>query len=201
MSDRPDRPALILASASPRRRDLLAQIGVVPDQIHPADLDETPLKGELPRPYALRLAREKAEAVRHVYPDGLILAADTVVACGRRILPKTEEEHEARECLELLSGRAHQVMTAIALARPDRSVQDRLVMTRVKLKRLSELEIEQYIASHEWHGKAGGYGIQGLAGALVASLSGSYTGVVGLPIFETRNLLLGAGYDVPMSAA
>lgn len=195
-----DHPTLILASASPRRRDLLKQIGVEPDQICPADLDETPRKGELPRPYALRLAEEKAEAIRHDFPTGLILAADTVVACGRRILPKTEDVASARECLELLSGRAHQVMTAVAVSRPDLSVQSRLVMTRVKLKRLTSEEIDGYLASGEWHGKAGGYGIQGRAGALVVSLSGSYTGVVGLPIYETRNLLQGAGYPVPMTA-
>lgn len=194
-----DRPALILASASPRRKDLLAQLGIVPDKIEPADLDETPHKNELPRPYALRLAAEKAEAVRANHESGIILAADTVVACGRRILPKTEEETETRMCLELLSGRAHQVMTAIAVSVPDKPVMTRLVLTRVKLKRLNEAEIEGYIASGEWRGKAGGYGIQGRAGALVSGLSGSYTGVVGLPVFETRNLLEGAGYAVPMS--
>lgn len=194
-----DRPALILASASPRRRDLLAQMGIVPDQIEPADLDETPHKNELPRPYALRIAAEKAAAVRVRFPDGIILAADTVVACGRRILPKTENADEARHCLELLSGRAHQVMTAIAVSTPERSTHTKIVLTRVKLKRLTAAEIEGYIASGEWRGKAGGYGIQGRAGALVSGLSGSYTGVVGLPVFETRNLLEGAGYAVPMS--
>ncbi len=201
MSELPAHPALILASASPRRKDLLAQIGVEPDLILPADLDETPQKSELPRPYALRLAIEKADAIRALHPDGIILAADTVVACGRRILPKTEEEPEARACLELLSGRAHQVMTGVAVLPETGPALSRLVVTRVKLKRLSRSEIDGYLASGEWRGKAGGYGIQGRAGALVQSLSGSYTGVVGLPVFETRNLLEGAGYPVPMEKA
>ena len=190
----------ILASASPRRKDLLAQIGVIPDDIIPADLDESPLKGELPRPYGLRLAEEKALAVRKLEANGIILAADTVVACGRRILPKTETIDEARSCLELLSGRAHQVMTAIAVSPEGETVHSKLINTRVKLKRLTEEELEGYLQSGEWQGKAGGYGIQGWAGALVAGLQGSYTGVVGLPIFETRNMLQGAGYPIPMSS-
>lgn len=198
MTDPTPRPELVLASASPRRKDLLMQIGVVPDHIQPADLDETPHAGELPRPYAARLAFEKAQAVRAGWPTSVILAADTVVAVGRRILPKTEDEASARTCLELLSGRAHQVLTAIAVISPSGDITNRVVLTRVTLKRLSQSEINGYIASGEWNGKAGGYGIQGKAGALVASLSGSYTGVVGLPVFETRNLLMGAGYPVPM---
>lgn len=193
------RPHLVLASASPRRRDLLAQIGVVPDEIQPADLDETPKKGELPRPYANRLAIEKAEAVQPGWPDSVILAADTVVAVGRRILPKTETEDEARECLELMSGRAHLVMTGIAVIAPNLPVRHRVVITRVKLKRLTQDEINGYIQSGEWNGKAGGYGIQGIAGAFIQHLSGSYTGVVGLPVHETRNLLQSAGYAVPAS--
>lgn len=193
-----DRPRLILASASPRRRDLLGQMGIVPDEIYPADLDETPRMSELPRPYALRLAFEKAQAVFPKYTDAVVLAADTVVACGRRILPKTETREEAQDCLELLSGRGHRVMTAIAVLSAKRDAQVRVVTTRVKLKRLTDQEIHQYLESGEWHGKAGGYGIQGAAGSLVASLSGSYTGVVGLPVFETRNLLQAAGYSVPL---
>lgn len=198
MSDPIRRPQLVLASASPRRRDLLEQIGVIPDHIHPAELNEDPRRGELPRPYAGRLAVEKAQAVRPDYPEAVILAADTVVAVGRRILPKTEDEEAARTCLELLSGRAHQVLTAIAVISPNGSVTQRTVITRVVFKRLSSPEIDGYVASGEWSGKAGGYGIQGKAGALVATLSGSYTAVVGLPVFETRNLLMGSGYAVPM---
>ncbi len=189
---------LILASASPRRRDLLAQLGIHPDEICPADLDETPLKDELPRPYARRIAREKADAIRKIRPNGIVLAADTVVSCGRRILPKTETEAEARACLELLSGRAHKVMTAVAVISEAGEVRERLVETRVKLKRLTPVEISGYLSSGEWKGKAGGYGIQGRAGALISDLSGSYTGVVGLPVFETRNLLESLGYAVPM---
>ncbi|MAI91549.1 nucleoside triphosphate pyrophosphatase [Ponticaulis sp.] len=193
-------PELVLASASPRRRDLLAQIGITPDHIQPADLNEDPLKGELPRPYAERLAIEKAEAVKPDWPEAVILAADTVVALGRRILPKTEDEASARMCLELLSGRAHQVLTGICVIAADGSKTHRVVMTRVKMKRLTAAEINEYIESGEWNGKAGGYGIQGLAGAYISSLSGSYTSVVGLPVFETRNLLSGAGYAVQRGA-
>lgn len=198
MTSSTTRPHLVLASASPRRKDLLAQIGVLPDVIQPADLNEDPKKNELPRPYAQRLAIEKAEAVRPDWPDSVILAADTVVAVGRRILPKTETEDEARQCLELMSGRAHIVLTAIAVMAPDGKLTHRVVETRVKLKRLTAEEIQGYLNSGEWKGKAGGYGIQGVAGALIANLSGSYTGVVGLPLFETRNLLVGAGYPVPV---
>lgn len=184
-------PALILASASPRRKDLLAQIGIVPARIAPTDIDETPLKGELPRALALRLAREKAEACG---ADGFILAADTVVGVGRRILPKTEARQEADMCLRLMSGRAHQCITGIAVKAPDGRLVVRAVLTRVQFKRLTDVEITDYLDSGEWQGKAGGYGIQGRAGAFIASLNGSYTAVVGLPLFETKNLLTGLGW-------
>lgn len=189
----PDTPALplVLASASPRRQDLLAQIGIIPAKIAPTDIDETPIKGELPRALALRLAREKALASSE---KGFVLAADTVVGVGRRILPKTETRDEAEACLRLVSGRAHQVITGIAVRNPEGLIRAKTVMTRVKFKRLTEQEIEIYLDSEEWRGKAGGYGIQGLAGAFVAHLSGSYTGVVGLPVFETRALLEGMGW-------
>ena len=191
-------PVLILASASPRRKDLLAQIGITPDKIQPADLDESEKPSEAPRAYALRLAIEKAQAVHALAPGAIILAADTAVAVGRRILPKTETEDEARACLNLMSGRSHQVLTGIAVIAADGRMMSRLVTTRVKMKRLTPQEVSGYIASGEWKGKAGGYGIQGKAGALISDLSGSYTGVVGLPVFETRNLLEAAGYPVPM---
>ena len=191
-------PVLILASASPRRKDLLAQIGITPDKIQPADLDESEKPSEAPRAYALRLAIEKAQAVHALAPGAIILAADTAVAVGRRILPKTETEDEARACLDLMSGRSHQVLTGIAVIAADGRMMSRLVTTRVKMKRLTPQEVSGYIASGEWKGKAGGYGIQGKAGALISDLSGSYTGVVGLPVFETRNLLEAAGYPVPM---
>lgn len=188
------RPRLVLASASPRRKDLLLQIGIVPDEILAADIDETPLKGELPRPYAIRMAKEKADAVKTLRPQDMVLAADTVVAMGRRILPKTELESEARDCLELLSGGAHRVMSSVCLLGGDGQSSLRVSETRIKFKRLSQSERDGYLASGEWKGKAGGYGIQGRAGALVVSLSGSYTGVVGLPIYETRQMLEGMGY-------
>ncbi|PHR57956.1 MAG: septum formation protein Maf [Robiginitomaculum sp.] len=185
---------LILASASPRRLDLLAQIGIVPDQILPADIDETPGKLEIPKPHALRLAQGKAEAIALSHKDAFILAADTVVGVGRRILPKSEDEGTARECLELLSGRSHRVYTGVCLISPDGVVRSRVVETRLKFKRLSSQELQEYLDSKEWDGKAGGYGIQGLAGAYVSQIIGSFTNVVGLPIYETRNMLLGAGY-------
>lgn len=194
-------PVLILASASPRRKDLLAQIGIIPDKIQPADLDESEKPSEVPRIYALRLAIEKAQAVQVMEPGAIILAADTAVAVGRRILPKTETEDEARACLELLSGRSHQVLTGVAVIAVNGRLMSRLVATRVKMKRLTPQEISGYLASGEWKGKAGGYGIQGKAGALISDLSGSYTGVVGLPVFETSNLLETAGYSVPMGEA
>lgn len=194
-------PRLVLASASPRRLELLARIGIEPAAIVPAEIDETPLKGELPRAHAERLAREKAEAVAALHADALVLAADTVVACGRRILPKAETEAEARACLALLSGRAHRVWTAVHLKTPARE-SARAVETRVAFKRLSETEIEGYIASGEWQGKAGGYAIQGRAAIFVRSLIGSHSAVVGLPLYETANLLAGAGYPLwPKSAS
>ena len=190
---RADAPRFILASASPRRIDLLAQIGVSPSAIIPADIDETPQEAELPRPHALRLASQKAAEVAKTQKNCVILAADTVVGVGRRILPKTETEHEARHCLELLSGRAHRVYTAVCVIGLDGKPLTRLSETRLKMKRLSQSEQQSYIESGEWRGKAGGYGIQGFAGAFIASLNGSYTGVVGLPVYETRNLLMSAG--------
>ncbi|WP_417471313.1 Maf family nucleotide pyrophosphatase [Maricaulis sp.] len=188
------RPRLILASASPRRLDLLASAGLVPDAVEPTDIDESEIPGELPGPLARRLALEKAAA--HPDGDAFVLAADTVVGVGRRILPKAETEAQARACLALLSGRNHRVYTGIALRTPDGELTAKLVETKVKFKRLSAPELESYIASGEWRGKAGGYGIQGRAGAYVISLIGSYTGVVGLPIHETVNLLAGRGYPV-----
>ncbi len=189
----PQSPALplVLASASPRRQDLLAQIGIVPAKIAPTDIDETPLKGELPRALPLRLAGEKAAASKEA---GFVLAADTVVGVGRRILPKTEAREEAEMWLRLMSGRAHRVITGIAVRNPEGGIHTKAVMTRVQLKRLTEREISDYLDSDEWRGKAGGYGIQGRAAAFVAHLSGSYSGVVGLPIYETRALLIGMGW-------
>lgn len=187
-------PRLILASASPRRRELLARLGVTPDTVNPADIDETPAKGELPRDYARRMAREKAEAAAS--DDGFVLAGDTVVAAGRRILPKAEDETTARQCLELLSGRRHRVFSAIALRAPDGTVRERLSETMVLFKRLSAQEIDAYIASDEWHGKAGGYAIQGIAEGLIGRIQGSHSGVVGLPLYETRALLKAAGFDI-----
>jgi len=185
---------LVLASSSPRRRALLAQIGVSPAECIAADIDETPLKGDLPRDYAVRLARAKAEAVAARRRESLVLGADTVVACGRRILPKAEDEAAARICLALLSGRAHRVYSGVALIKPDGIVATRIVETRVKARRLSAAATEEYINSNEWRGKAGGYAIQGLFAKHVVAISGSYSNVVGLPLYETANLLAGAGY-------
>jgi septum formation protein len=188
---------LILASASPRRLDLLRQIGLVPDRVAPTDIDETPLRKETPRLAALRLARAKAQAARADAPGAYVLAADTVVTVGRRILPKTETPDEARACLALLSGRAHRVLTAVALAAPDGRLVSRLSETRVHFKRLTRAETDAYVAGGEWRGKAGGYAIQGVAGGFVTALQGSYTGVVGLPLYETRCLLEGLGFRLP----
>lgn len=184
---------LILASASPRRLDLLAQIGVTPDAIDPADIDETPLSGEIPRAYAIRMAAEKAALVAARHTDALVLAGDTVVACGRRILPKAEDEATARHCLELLSGRRHHVLSAITLIDADGQARHRLSDSIVTFKRLHPQEIDAYLASGEWHGKAGGYAIQGRAAGLIRALQGSHSGVVGLPLYETRALLVAAG--------
>ena len=186
----------VLASASPRRRELLAQIGLMPNEIAPADIDETPLKGELPKPHAERLAREKAAKVAAEQSGKLILAADTVVACGKRILPKAEDEQTARECLALLSGRRHRVISGISIVTADGTQLTKSVTTTVAFKRLSPADIDRYIASGEWDGKAGGYAIQGLAGVFVQKLQGSYSNVVGLPLHETVTLLEGEGYPV-----
>ena len=185
---------MILASASPRRRELLARLGIEPVRVVHADIDETPRKGELPRDYAMRMAREKAAVVEE--DDAHVLAGDTVVAVGRRILPKAEDEATARHCLELLSGRRHRVLSAVALLGPDGSLRERLSETQVRFKRLSPEEIDAYLVSGEWHGKAGGYAIQGSAEGLIAWISGSHSGVVGLPLFETRALLKAAGFAI-----
>ena len=193
------RPRLVLATASPRRLALLRQAGIEPDEVSPAEIDETPHRGELPRHHARRLAREKAVA-RAGEPDGtFVLAADTVVAVGRRILPKAESREEAEHCLGLLSGRSHRVYTGLCLATGDGRIRDRLVETRVKFKRLSGAEMTDYLASGEWCGKAGGYAIQGLAGTFVIQLVGSYSSVVGLPLYETVSLLGGEGFPVRAS--
>lgn len=187
---------LVLASASPRRVDLLAQIGVSPDVVDPADLDETPLKAEQPTIYARRVAAEKAALVAARHEGALVLAADTVVAVGRRILPKTETEAEARHCLALLSGRRHRVLSAVTLIDADGKARHRLSTTVVAFKRLSAAEIDAYVACDEWRGKAGGYALQGRAGALIRFVGGSPSGVIGLPVFETRALLESAGYPM-----
>lgn len=188
-------PRLILASASPRRRELLARLGIEPSRVVHADIDETPARAELPRVYAARMAREKAEAAADT--GAFVLAGDTVVAAGRRILPKAEDEATARRCLELLSGRRHRVLSAVALRAPDGSLRERLSETQVRFKRLSADEIDAYLAGGEWHGKAGGYAIQGAAEGLIAWIAGSHSGVVGLPLFETRALLKAAGFAIP----
>ncbi len=184
--------SLVLASASPRRVDLLAQIGITPAAIRPADVDETPLKDEKPRELAARLALAKGQAIAQ--PGCFTLSADTVVGVGRRILPKADTEAEARRCLALMSGRRHRVYGGVALSRPDGGVLQRLVTTDVRFKRLEESEIAAYIASGEWQGKAGGYAIQGRAATFVAWIGGSYSNVVGLPLHETASMLRGAGF-------
>ena len=185
---------LVLGSASPRRLDLLAQIGVTPMAVDPAEIDETPLSGELPRRYAERLAEEKVRAVGGRWPDALILCADTVVSAGRRILDKPSDAAAARRSLELLSGRRHRVITAVALLRTcDDRLWTRRVETQVAFKRLSAPELTAYLASGEWRGKAGGYAIQGMAAAFAVSINGSYSNVVGLPLAETAGVLEGAG--------
>ncbi|MFN3513940.1 MAG: Maf family protein [Phenylobacterium sp.] len=188
---------LVLASASPRRLDLLRQIGLEPDGVVPAEVDESPLKSELPRHTALRLATEKAAAVAAVQPDAYVLAADTVVAVGRRALPKAVSSQDVRDCLRLLSGRAHRVFTGLSVAAPSGRAAARLIETRVRFKRLTEREIEAYLASGEGEGKAGGYAIQGRAAAFIPSLQGSYPAVVGLPVYETVSLLKGLGFRFP----
>jgi septum formation protein len=193
---------LILASGSPRRLELLNQVGIEPDRLMPMDLDETPKKAEHPRSLARRLASEKAEAARKAVKGDpawgrhFILAADTVVAVGRRIVPKPERLDEASNALYLLSGRNHRVYTAVCLVTPKGAVRQKVVETRMRFKRLTRLEIDSYLASGQWRGKAGAYAVQGLAASFVAKMVGSYTNVVGLPLYETVNLLVGEGYDV-----
>ena len=196
------RPKLVLASGSPRRVTLINQAGIEPDALRPAELDETPQRGELPRACANRLARAKAEAalamvrVDDELKGAYILAADTVVAVGRRILPKAELLDEAAQCLRLLSGRNHRVHTAICLITPAEAFRQRLVETRVRFTRLSDEDVEAYLASGEWRGKAGGYAAQGIAGSFIVKIVGSYSNVVGLPLYETTMLLLGEGYPI-----
>jgi septum formation protein len=196
------RSKLILASGSPRRLSLINQVGITPDHLLPADVDEIPLKGELPRACANRLARLKAEtALANVRRDedlkgSYILAADTVVAVGRRILPKAELVDDASQCLRLLSGRNHKVYTAVCLVTPKEGFRQRMVETRVRFKRLSEEDLDTYLASGQWRGKAGGYAAQGIAGSFIVKLVGSYTNVVGLPLYETVALLAGEGFPI-----
>ena len=193
------KPRLILGSGSPRRRELLAQLGVTADDIRPPDIDEDPEKGEQPRPYCIRLAREKAEAIPSD-PEEIVLSADTTVAMGRRILGKPADEKEAAEFLTMLSGRRHRVITAVAVRRGER-IWERDVVTQVKMKMLSNEELNAYLQSGDWRGKAGGYGIQGPAGALIPWISGSFPAVVGLPLAETANLLQAAGYPLYRDAS
>jgi septum formation protein len=190
------RPGIALASASPRRLDLLRQIGLVPDRVAPADIDETPLRDERPGRLALRLAVQKGEAAREQLAGMFVISADTVVAVGRRILPKAETEEEARACLRLLSGRKHDVLTGVAVLAPDGRQVSRLVEARVELKRLSHMDVEGYVGCGEWRGKAGGYAIQGQAGGFVTGIAGSYSAIVGLPLYETAALLEGVGYPI-----
>ncbi|MBZ0146950.1 MAG: Maf-like protein [Pseudorhodoplanes sp.] len=196
------RPKLVLASGSPRRLALINQAGIEPDALQPADIDEIPLKGELPRACANRLARAKAEAalaavrLDEELRGAYIIAADTVVAVGRRILPKAELLDEAAQCLRLLSGRNHRVHTGICLVTPKEAFRQRLVETRVRFKRLTDDDIEAYLASGEWRGKAGGYAAQGLAGSFIVKMVGSYSNVVGLPLYETVGLLQGEGFPI-----
>jgi septum formation protein len=186
---------LVLASASPRRAALLAQIGITPERVVPSEIEETPEPHELPRAHALRLARAKAAAV--TAPGCFVLAADTVVSAGRRIMPKAATLAEARACLTLLSGRRHRVLTAVVLRKPDGRVAERVVESTVAFARLTREQLADYLASGEWEGKAGGYAIQGRAAAFIRFLSGSYSNVVGLPLFETAQLLRGAGWARP----
>jgi septum formation protein len=196
------RPKLVLASGSPRRLALINQAGIEPEALRPADLDETPLRGELPRACANRLARAKADAALEMVrlddelKGAYILSADTVVAVGRRILPKAELLDQAAQCLRLLSGRNHRVHSAVCLVTPNEAFRQRLVETRVRFKRLSEEDIDAYLASGEWRGKAGGYAAQGIAGSFIVKIVGSYSNVVGLPLYETATLLAGEGYPI-----
>ncbi len=199
-----EQTRLILASASPRRLALLEQLGIIPDRLLPADVDETPNPRELPRSLAKRLARAKAEAARVIWREeenepAILLAADTVVAVGRRILPKPDTVEEAADAISLLSGRNHRVFSALCLITPEGKIRQKISETRLRFKRINKEEFEAYLASGEWRGKAGGYAIQGLAGSFVIRLAGSYTGVVGLPLYETLTMLQGAGYPVVSS--
>ncbi len=187
-------PSLILASASPRRRELLARLGVEPACVTSANINETPQDGELPHVYAKRMAREKAKAASDA--EAHVLAGDTAVAAGRRILPKAEDEATARKCLELLSGRRHRVLSAVALRYPDGTIREKLSETIVRFKRLSDSELSTYLASGEWDGKAGGYAIQGAAEGLIEWIRGSHSGVMGMPLYETRLLLSSAGFKL-----
>ncbi|MEK1850911.1 MAG: Maf-like protein [Phyllobacterium sp.] len=197
-----DQPKFVLASGSPRRLALLSQIGIEPDRLLSADVDETPLRAEHPRSLARRLSRQKAEKIAEELKNDVelgeayIVAADTVVAVGRRVLPKAEILDDATACLRLLSGRSHRVYTGLCLITPKGKLRQDLIETRVRFKRLSREELESYLASGEWRGKAGGYAIQGLAGGFVVKLVGSYSNVVGLPLYETASLLHGEGYPV-----
>lgn len=188
------QPEFILASASPRRLELLARIGVKPDATVPADIDETPREAEKPADYARRMSAEKAAVIAEVHKNAFILSGDTVVAVGRRILPKTEAEDEARTCLKLVSGRRHRVFSAVTLVLPDGTARHKLSETIVSFKRLEASEIDAYIATGEWRGKAGGYAIQGAVEALIKRIAGSYSGVMGLPLHEVRTLLVSGGY-------
>jgi septum formation protein len=196
------RPKLVLASGSPRRVTLINQAGIEPDALRPTDIDETPKRGELPRACANRLARAKAEAALELIKvdeelrGAYILSADTVVAVGRRILPKAELLDEASQCLRLLSGRNHRVHSAVCLVTPNGAFRQRLVETRVRFKRLSDEDVESYLASGEWRGKAGAYAAQGIAGSFIVKIVGSYSNVVGLPLYETTTLLAGEGYPI-----
>jgi septum formation protein len=189
-------PILVLASASPRRLELLRQIGIVPDRVDPADIDETPARGESPAAHVVRLAEAKARAVVPRHPGAFVLGADTIVACGRRILPKAEDEATARACLMLLSGRRHRVYGGVALITPEGDIAIRRVVSQVAFKRLALTEVEAYLQGGEWRGKAGGYAIQGCAAAFIPWIAGSYSNVVGLPLHETAQLLAGRSYRV-----
>jgi septum formation protein len=201
MADAP-LPKLVLASASPRRLQLLDQVGIKPDLLNPTDVDETPLRRETPRRLALRLAELKAKTARHaplvmqLGPGTIIISADTVVGLGRRVLPKAETPDDAMDCLRLLSGRAHWVYSAVAIVSANGSITTRCNETKVRFKRLSREDMETYVKSEEWRGKAGGYAIQGRAAAFVRYMAGSHSAVVGLPLHETLGLLEGAGYPV-----
>jgi septum formation protein len=201
----PDRPKLVLASASPRRLALLEQAGCAPDALLPTDLDETPKRGEAPRSLVQRLAKEKAEAAivtlnsRSDLEGAYVVSADTVVSCTGRVLPKAERIEEAEACLRLLSGRSHRVLTGVAVANPKGTIRTRLVETRVRFKHLSRHELDHYLGSGEWRGKAGGYAIQGYAGVFALKIVGSYTNVVGLPLYETVAMLEGEGFPVRAS--